>query len=152
MKILSWLRKAIRAVTPVTRVDFGTDDLILRCPWKADISIGRTSWKGSGKFDSIKGQAYHSVDCAADGPNNDLRKTFHHGSIGYWHDFPSFESANAFAAELHNRIKELVGIDVPVYASNKDKNNHARWCMGKIKRRPKGIRSEELPITFKGYK
>ena len=148
MKILSWLRKAARVV-PADRT---TDDYILGCPWKADINIDRTSFKGGGSFGTIKGQAYHSVSCSADGPNNDEGKTFHHSSIGYWRDFPSFESANAFVAELHNRIKELVGVDVPVYASNKDKNDHARWCMGEIKRRPKGIRPEELPITFKGYK
>ena len=151
MNIFSWLRRATKVEPKVEPKVSSTDDYILRSPWKADITIERSSWKGSGDYGSIKGQAYHSVSCAADGPNNDAGKTMHHGWIGYWMDFGSFEEANAFAVELHSRIKELVGVDAPIYASDKDLNNQARWCLGEIKRRPKGIRPEDLPTTFKGY-
>jgi hypothetical protein len=126
------------------------DERIKRCPWKEDIYIDRSSWIGSGAYDSVKGQEYHSVICAADGPNSD--KTMHHAYIGYWPDFDSFQSANEFAGTLWNRIVELVGIEVPVYVGHKDQVAHAGWCMSKRKTRPAGIHPSELPITFKGYK
>ena|SRR3990167_6093278 len=129
------------------KVDYGR---IKRCPWKKDITIDRSSFVGGGHFDTIKGTHYHSVSCSADGPNPD-GVTMHHGYIGYWPNFSSFEEANKFAGALSEKIRELTGFEVPIYASSKDKNAHAGWCMSEGKTRPKGIRPDQLPVTFKAY-
>src|SRR3990172_3203600 len=94
-------------------VDYGR---IKRCPWKADITIERSSFVGGGNFDTVKGAHYHSVSCSADGPNPD-GITMHHGYIGYWPDFSSFEEANAFADALSEKIRDLTGFEVPLSAS-----------------------------------
>ena len=133
-------------------VDEATADRILRCPWKEDITIERSSWVGSGNYDSIAEKVYHSVTCAADGPNGDKEKTFHHSSIGYWNYFSSFEEANAFAVSLESRVRALTGLTPPVYASNKDTEAHASWCMGKRKTRPRGITAAQLPTSLAGFK
>src|SRR3990167_6588403 len=121
---------------------------IKRCPWKEDITIERSSHVEGGAFGSIEGRHYHSVICSADGPNPD-GASFHHGWIGYWRNFSSFGEANEFAAALWEKILELTGLEVPVYASGKDKNAHAGWCLSERKTRPKGIRPDQLPVTFK---
>ena len=126
-------------------------DSIRRCPWKEDIFIERSSFVGVGKYGSVKGQHYHCVSCSADGPNNDPVKTFHHGFIGNWDEFSSFQEANEFASKLYDTVVELTGFAPPVYASGKDKNGHARWCMGSRKTRPEGIHPKNLPTTFKAY-
>ena len=124
---------------------------IRRCLWKKDIFIERSSFVGRGKYGAVKGKHYHTVTCAADGPNNDPGKTFHHGFIGNWDEFSSFQEANEFASKLYDKVIELTGFTPPVYASGKDKNGHAGWCMGTRKTRPKGIHPKDLPITFGAY-
>ena len=127
-----------------------TDAYILKSPWPQDISISRSSFIGSGAYDSVPGQHYHSVSCAADGPNPG-GNTYHHGYIGYWRDFESFEAANIFAGRLQRRIEDLIGVLPPLYASGKDENDHAAWVLGDRKKRPAGITLEELPTSFYGY-
>ncbi len=127
-----------------------TDESIVWCPWKEDINIERSSFISSGEYGSIKGEECHTVSCSADGPNSD-GTTFHRGSIGHWGDFPSFEEANAFALTLWLKIKELTGVEVRVYASGKDKNAHAKWCMHGRKTRPRGIHPQDLPRDFEAY-
>lgn len=127
-------------------------DYIKLCRWKDDITIERASFIGTGSYSSVKGQAYHTVSCAADGPNGDSGKTMHHAWIGHWRDFSSFEEANAFAGVLYNKVIELTGYTPHIYASRKDKEAYASWCMGKVKTRPRGIAPNALPSTFKGYK
>jgi len=128
-----------------------TEDRIRRCPWPNDIHIERSSWTGTGAYDSIAGRVYRSVACAADGPNNDADKTFHHGYIGHWSEFISAEAANAFATKLYSDVIRITGVVPPLYVSHKDLNNHARWCMGEIKKRPVGIQPHELPVDLKPY-
>ena len=116
---------------------------IERCPWKGDIHIDRSSFVGSGAYDTIEGQECHSVYCAADGPNPD-GTTSHHGQIGFWKDFPSIEEANEFAVKLWKVP--------PVYALKEDKNEHARWCMHEADVRPAGTYPDELPTDLADYK
>ena len=134
----------------IAKVD-KTVDRVRRCPWKSDITIDRSSHIGTGAYGSIEGQEYHTVYCSADGPNDDKDKTIHHGQIGYWSEFQSFEEANAFALELYEQIKQWIGIEVPVYASGRDQNDHASWCMGHLKERPRGEDPHRLPVTFRAY-
>lgn len=134
---------------PIPKVSYYLDR-IKRCPCKKDITIERSSHIGSGTYGSIKGKAYHSVYCSADGPNGD--GSYHHGYIGFWQDFSSFEEANAFACTLYNKVIELTGYTPHIYASHKDKNAHAAWCLGKRKNRPRGIDPNALPNTFKEYR
>ena len=120
------------------------------CPWPEDTTIERSSFISSGEFGGVKGEERHTVYCSADGPN--LEGSFHHAQVGFWNDFKSFEEANAFALKLWEKIKSLTGQEVPVYASGKDQNDHASWCMGERKARPKGIHPKDLPVSFKAYK
>ena len=128
-----------------------TMDYVRRCLWKEDISIERMSFIDGGSFDAIKGKAYHSVNCCADGPNKDNGKTFHHAWIGYWDDFESFQGANTFALELREVIKNEIGIEVPIYISGKEAKAHSSWVLGKRKTRPRGHDVGNLPVTFKPY-
>ena len=126
------------------------EEYILECPWKSDLFIARSSHIGTGEFSSTKGKAYHSVSCAADGPNDD--ETFHHAHIGWWPDFDGFEQANSFAASLQKTIKELVGVDAPIYENHKQKNEHAGWCMGcDGYTKPDGTPADELSEEFEVY-
>ena len=151
--MLKFLKSLFRALVGTAEV-FKTDrtaDWVRRCPWKNDIYIERSSHIGTGEYRSVKGREYHSVYCAADGPNSDEDKTFHHGSIGYWSEFQSFEEANAFALALYEQIKQWIGIEVPVYASGRETNAHAEWCIGERKERPRGQDPHRLPTTFRAY-
>jgi len=123
---------------------------IKHCPWKDDIHIDRSSFVGTGTFDSVKGREYHTVYCAADGPNPD-GTTMHHGQIGYWNKFSSIGKANKFALKLWKRIMLITGFSAPVYASREDGNEHARWCMNETDVRPVGIHPAELPTELSGY-
>ena len=119
-----------------------TERYIRQCPWPEDITIDRTSWV-------IDGEIHHSVTCDADGPNGD--GSFHHGWIGYWSDFKSFEEANDFVVVLWSKIRELTEVSAPVYVSGAEKNAHAGWCMGEGGERPPGRRPIGLPTTFDEY-
>ena len=127
-----------------------TMDSVRHCPWKEDIAIEVCSHIGSGAYNSVKGKHYHYVSCAADGPNNDAGKTFHHSYIGYWDYFFSFESVNVFAVNLQKLIKKEIGIEAPLYPSGKIRNMHSGWVLGERKIKPQGVKPEDLPITFKG--
>lgn len=122
---------------------------IQNSPWKDDIHIDRSSFIGSGAYNSAKGKEYHTVYCAADGPNPD--GTMHHQSIGYWKNFQSFEEANEFTTFLWDKIRDLIGRKVSVYASANDKNNHAAWCIGEKETRPSGIEPSQLSTNFLDY-
>lgn len=136
--------------TPQTKKRDRAEERIGRCPWPNDIAIERSSFIGGGNFSTVKGQEYHSVSCAADGPNGD--KSWHHGYIGYWGDFKSFEGANEFAGALQRTIQRLVDVRAPIYASTKDKNRHSGWIMGdKRYRRPTGTSASDLPTDFADY-
>ena len=126
-----------------------TMDSVRHCPWKEDIAIEVCSHIGSGDYGSIKGEHYHYVLCGAGGPNYDAGKTFHHGWIGYWSDFPTFKSVNTFAVKLQERILQEIGIEVPIYPSGKLRNEYSGWTLGNRKTKPKGVKTKDLPTTFK---
>jgi len=132
------------------KISKSTVQSIERCPWKGDISIDRSSFDWRGAYDTIDGKEYHSVYCAADGPNPD-GETCHHNWIGWWSDIPSIEEANEFAVRLQEKIKLITGFDAPIYALYEDKNEHARWCMHEASVRPKGTHPEELPTDISAY-
>ena len=150
LKFLKFLFGAGPSPAEIAKVD-RTADWVRRCPWKNDIYVERSSHIGSGNYGSVAGREYHNVYCAADGPNNDVGKTMHHGSIGFWQEFQSFEEANTFALALYEQIKQWIGIEVPVYASGREMNVHAEWCIGERKERPRGQDPHRLPTTFRAY-
>lgn len=119
-------------------------DRIAEVPWPDDINIEPITF-----ISSKEGKEVNYISMSADGPNAD-GETSHHGGMEYLPDYPDRETMLRSAADLVVLVYRITGHKPLILMTDKEKNQHAGWCMHSEDECPAGYGYDSFVEEFGG--